>query len=63
MVAALSTRYAFVGGGGSGLSVTNNGGQTYRSIPELSDAQWVGFTDSEVGYVITRNQTTEAARL
>jgi hypothetical protein len=62
-VAALSTRYAFVGGGGSGLSVTNNGGQTYRSIPELSDAQWVGFTDSEVGYVITRNQTTEAARL
>jgi hypothetical protein len=63
MVAALSTQHAFVGGGGSGLSVTDNGGRTYQSIAELNGAEWVGFTDSEVGYVITQIQTTQATAL
>jgi hypothetical protein len=62
-VAALSTEHAFVGGGGSGLSVTENGGQTYQSVAGLSAAEWIGFTDSEVGYVITQNQTTLASAL
>ena len=60
MVAALSTQHAFVGGAGSALSVTDNGGRTYQTIAELTGAVWIGFTDSEVGYVITQNQTTQA---
>jgi photosystem II stability/assembly factor-like uncharacterized protein len=63
MVAALSTQHAFVGGGGTGISVTDNGGRTYQSIVDLNGAQWIGFTDSEVGYVITQNQTTQATAL
>ena len=63
MVAALSTQHAFVGGGGDGLSVTANSGRTYQSIPELDGALWAGFTDSEVGYVITQNQATQATAL
>ena len=61
MVAALSTQHAFVGGGGSALSVTVNGGRTYQSVAELSAALWIGFTDSEVGYVITQSQATATA--
>jgi hypothetical protein len=63
MVAALSTQHAFVGGAGSALSVTDNGGRTYQPIAELSGAVWIGFTDSEVGCVITQNQTTQATAL
>jgi photosystem II stability/assembly factor-like uncharacterized protein len=63
MVAALSTRHAFVGGAGSGLSVTDDGGRTYQPIAELNGAVWIGFTDSEVGYAITQNQTTQATAL
>jgi hypothetical protein len=63
MVAALSTQHAFVGGDGSDLSVTDNGGRTYQSIPQLNGAVWVGFTDFEVGYVITQNQDTQASAL
>lgn len=62
-VAALSTEHAFVGGFGSGLSVTDNGGRTYTSVAELSGVQWIGFTDSEVGYVLTQNQNTEVSQL
>jgi hypothetical protein len=64
MVAALSAEHAFVGGGTSGgLSVTGNGGKTYQPIPELAGAIWVGFTDSEVGYVLTQNQNTNVSQL
>ncbi len=63
MVAALSTQHAFVGGGGSGLSVTQNGGRTYQPIAALNGAVWIGFTDPEVGYVITLDQTTQATAL
>jgi len=62
-VAALSTQHAFVADPGSGLSVTDNGGRTYQAIAELNGATWVGFTDFEVGYVITQNQTTQATGL
>jgi photosystem II stability/assembly factor-like uncharacterized protein len=62
-VAALSTQHAFLADPGSGLSVTNNGGRTYQSIAELNGAVWVGFTDFEVGYVLTLNQTTQATAL
>lgn len=63
MVAALSTQHAFVGGGGTGISVTDNGGRTYQSIAELNGAEWIGFTDLKVGYVITQNQTTQLMAL
>ena len=63
MVAALSAQHAFVGGGGSGLSITDNSGTTYQPIAELDGASWAGFTDSAVGYVITQNPNTEATRL
>ena len=62
-VAALSTQHAFVADPGSGLSVTDNGGRTYQSIAVLNRAVWVGFTDFQVGYVITRNQNTQATAL
>ncbi|MGA8417478.1 MAG: hypothetical protein WB808_12760 [Candidatus Dormiibacterota bacterium] len=62
-VAALSTQHAFLADPGSGLSVTANGGRTYQSIAELNAAVWVGFTDFEVGYVITHNQVTQASAL
>jgi photosystem II stability/assembly factor-like uncharacterized protein len=62
-VAALSTQHAFVADPGSGLSVTDNGGRTYQAIAELNGATWVGFTDFEVGYVITHNQNTKATAL
>ena len=45
------------------LSVTDNGGRTYQAIAELNGATWVGFTDFEVGYVITQNQNTQATAL
>jgi xyloglucan-specific exo-beta-1,4-glucanase len=63
MVAALSSRYAFVGAGNSALQVTANAGQSYRSISQFPNVLWVGFTDSEVGYVITLDQTTNASQL
>ena len=63
MVAALTARHAFVGGGGNGLRVTEDGGDTYQLIPELDGAVWAGFTDSEVGYVLTLNQNTQASKL
>jgi photosystem II stability/assembly factor-like uncharacterized protein len=62
-VAALSTQHAFLADPGAALSVTGNGGRTYQSIAELNSAVWVGFTDSEVGYVITQNQATQASAL
>jgi hypothetical protein len=62
-VAALSTQHAFLADRGSGLYVTDNGGRTYQSIAELNGAVWVGFTDFEVGYVLTQNQTTQATAL
>jgi photosystem II stability/assembly factor-like uncharacterized protein len=63
MVAALSAQHALVGAGGFGLDVTDDGGKTYRQIPELDGAVWAGFTDSEVGYVLTQNQITQASQL
>jgi photosystem II stability/assembly factor-like uncharacterized protein len=63
MVAALSSRYAFVGAGNSALQVTTNAGHSYRSMPQFPNALWVGFTDSEVGYVITLDQTTNTSQL
>jgi photosystem II stability/assembly factor-like uncharacterized protein len=62
-VAALSAQHAFVGGGGGGMSVTDDGGQTYQQIPELAGAGWAGFTDSEVGYVLTQNPNTDVSQL
>jgi photosystem II stability/assembly factor-like uncharacterized protein len=63
MVAAVSSRYAFVGAGNSALRLTTNAGQSYRSTPQFSNALWVGFTDSEVGYVITLDQTANTSQL
>lgn len=63
MVAALSSRYAFVGAGNSALQVTTNAGRSYGSLPQFSDAVWVGFTDSDVGYVITIDQSANASKL
>jgi hypothetical protein len=63
MVAALSSRYAFVGAGNSALQVTTNAGQSYVSMPQFSDALWAGFTDSLVGYVITVDQTANTSKL
>jgi photosystem II stability/assembly factor-like uncharacterized protein len=62
-VAALSAQHAFVGGGGGGMFVTDDGGQTYQQIPELAGAGWAGFTDSEVGYVLTQDQNTDVSQL
>jgi photosystem II stability/assembly factor-like uncharacterized protein len=62
-VAALSARYAFVGAGNAAIQLTTNGGETYRTLPQFQAALWVGFTDSEVGYVITEDQTTYASQL
>jgi photosystem II stability/assembly factor-like uncharacterized protein len=64
LVAALSPQHAFVGSGNAnGLFVTEDGGKTYQPIPELAGAFWAGFTDSEVGYVLTQNQNTEVSQL
>jgi hypothetical protein len=63
MVAALSSRYAFVGAGHSPLQLTTNGGLTYRTLPQFPTALWIGFTDSQVGYVISQNDTTLATQL
>ena len=62
-VAALSAQHGFVGGGGGGLEVTHDGGETYQQIPGLNGAFWAGFTDSEVGYVLTQNQNTGVSQL
>ncbi len=63
MVAALTARHAFVGTGGSALQVTTNAGVSYRVLPQFADALWVGFTDSNVGYVIGENQSSSATTL
>lgn len=61
-VAALSARDAFVAGP-AGVDLTTDSGLTYRALPQLPSALWIGFTDSEVGYVISENQTTLASQL
>ena len=43
--------------------MTVDGGRSYQSLPEFGGAQWAGFTDPEVGYVITRDDTTQATHL
>jgi hypothetical protein len=63
MVAALSPQRALVGGAGNTISVTANGGRTYQAIAELVGAQWAGFTDSSVGYVIAQRQDNGATQL
>jgi hypothetical protein len=63
MVAAVSSRYAFVGAGNSALQVTTNAGQSYRSLPQFLNAVWAGFTDAEVGYVIAQDQATNTSQL
>jgi photosystem II stability/assembly factor-like uncharacterized protein len=63
MVAALSAQEAFVGAGMTGVEVTTNGGQTYRAVSQIPSALWIGFTDSEVGYVISEDQDTLASQL
>jgi hypothetical protein len=63
MVAALSSQRALVGGAGNTISVTANGGRTYQAIAELVGAQWAGFTDSSVGYVIAQRQDNGATQL
>jgi hypothetical protein len=62
MVAALSSRRAFVVDAVR-LAYTNDGGGTFHSVPQLAGALWGGFTDSEVGYVITNDQTSGDMRL
>jgi photosystem II stability/assembly factor-like uncharacterized protein len=61
-VGALSAREAFVAGP-AGVAVTTNGGLSYHTLPQPPGARWIGFTDSEVGYVISQNQTTLASQL
>lgn len=63
MVAAVSARSAFVGAGLSGLAATTDGGQTYRRLTQFTETTWVGFTDTEVGYVISSDQSGAARRL
>jgi photosystem II stability/assembly factor-like uncharacterized protein len=63
VVAALSAEKAFVGAGFTGIQLTTNGGLTYRPLTQLGIALWIGFTDTEVGYVISQDQTTLASRL
>ncbi len=54
VVAAVSATHAFLCGAESVFSVTTtDGGGSYQPIPELVGAQWIGFTDTEVGYAIT----------
>jgi hypothetical protein len=45
------------------LRVTTNGGRTFQAVPQLAGAQWAGFTDSEVGYVIAAGQPNGSLRL
>ena len=61
-VGALSARDAFVAGPG-GVELTENGGLSYRTLPQPPAAVWIGFTDTEVGYVISQDQTTLASEL
>lgn len=61
-VGALSAREAFVAGP-AGVAVTTNGGLSYRPLTQFGYALWIGFTDSEVGYVISQNPTTLASQL
>jgi hypothetical protein len=56
IVAAVSAETAVIAS--FTTQVTTNGGATYRPVAQLSGAFWAGFTDSEVGYVLTRNQTS-----
>lgn len=63
-VVALSAQHAFVVDPGAGMfRVTTNGGQTFRSISQLADVRWGGFTDSEVGYVVVDEQPSGNQRL
>jgi photosystem II stability/assembly factor-like uncharacterized protein len=63
-VAALSAQHAFIVDPGAGmLRVTTNGGRTFQAVPQLAGAQWAGFTDSEVGYVIAAGQPNGSLRL
>jgi photosystem II stability/assembly factor-like uncharacterized protein len=62
IVAALSARRAFVVGPGA-LNETTDGGGDYRLVPQLTGAAWPGFTDAQVGYVITRDWSSGAAGL
>lgn len=61
-VAALSARDAFVAGP-AGVELTTNAGVSYRTLPQPPPALWIGFTDSEVGYVISENQDTLTSQL
>ncbi len=61
-VGAVSAREAFVAGPG-GVEVTTNGGLSYHTLTQPPAAVWIGFTDTEVGYVISQDQTTLATRL
>jgi len=63
LVAALSTQHVFIVTPGVSIGVTTNGGRTYQPIEALSGALWAGFTDSEVGYVLTQNPSTLVYRL
>jgi photosystem II stability/assembly factor-like uncharacterized protein len=63
IVVALSAQHAFTVDPGGGLQVTTDGGRSFRPLPQPADPVWGGFTDSEVGYLITRDPTTGAMRL
>jgi len=64
IVAALSSRHAFVVTPSIGIEVTSDGGATFHNVASLAGAQWAGFTDSEVGYVVTLlNPSTQVSRL
>lgn len=55
IVAALSADHAFVISLAMGALQTTDRGATYHPVAQLTGAQWGGFTNSEVGYVITEN--------
>ena len=62
-VVALSAQRAFIVDPGAGfVHVTTDGGRTFRPVAQLAGAQWGGFTDSQVGYVIATDETTGAMR-
>jgi photosystem II stability/assembly factor-like uncharacterized protein len=63
-VVALSAQHAFIVDPGAGLlRVTTDSGRTFQRAPQLAGAQWAGFTDSAVGYVIVNEQPSGALRL
>ena len=64
VVVAVSAEHAFiVDPGEATLRVTTDGGRTFQEVPQMAGAAWGGFTDSQVGYMITRDPTTSAMRL